>query len=244
MTFEQAKKFKFNPFDLTKVWPHKEFPLIDVGELVLNKNPQNYFAEIEQLAFCPATLVPGIQPSPDRMLQGRLFSYHDTQRHRLGANFHQIPVNKPQCPLMHPTIRDGPYCSDDNSGALPNYWPNSFLTYKTEHKDQYEPLSGDVDRHDTTNDDNYEQVTDFWLNVLKEDERERLVQNIVEHMKQAHPAIQERAVKHFERVHSKFGEKVRSGLNLMKVSKNSDKGSSKNPKQTNTAVGHPKTKFI
>ena len=95
MTFEQAESWTFNPFDLTKVWPHGEFPLIQVGRLTLNRNPRNYFAEVEQIAFSPAHLVPGIEPSPDKMLQGRLFSYNDTHRHRLGANFDQIPVNCP-----------------------------------------------------------------------------------------------------------------------------------------------------
>ena len=95
MTFQEAENWKFNPFDLTKVWPHDEFPLIQVGKLVLNKNPKNYFAEVEQLAFSPAHLVPGIEASPDKMLQGRLFSYSDTHRHRLGANYLQIPVNCP-----------------------------------------------------------------------------------------------------------------------------------------------------
>lgn len=82
MTFDQAKTFKYNPFDLTKIWPHKEYPLIEVGDLVLDRNPQNYFAEVEQMAFSPANMVPGVEPSPDRMLLGRLFSYTDTQRHR------------------------------------------------------------------------------------------------------------------------------------------------------------------
>merc|ERR1712193_268339 len=95
MTFEEAENWEFNPFDLTKVWPHADFPLIPVGKLVLNKNPRNYFAEVEQLAFSPAHLVPGIEPGPDKMLQGRLFSYSDTHRHRLGANYLQIPVNCP-----------------------------------------------------------------------------------------------------------------------------------------------------
>jgi len=95
MTFQEAEQFPFNPFDLTKVWSHADFPLIPVGKLVLNKNPKNYFAEVEQLAFSPAHLVPGIEPSPDKMLQGRLFSYSDTHRHRLGANYLQIPVNCP-----------------------------------------------------------------------------------------------------------------------------------------------------
>ena len=118
MTYEQAKTWKFNPFDLTKVWPHGEFPLIQVGKMVLNKNPDNYFAEIEQLSFAPSTLIPGVEPSPDKMLQGRLFAYQDTARHRLGANFHGIPVNRPRCPVMHPTMRDGPYTYDDNHKGI------------------------------------------------------------------------------------------------------------------------------
>ena len=95
MTIDEAEKLRFNPFDVTKVWSHKEFPLIPVGRLVLNRNPKNYFAEVEQLAFAPSHLVPGVEASPDKMLQGRLFSYADTHRHRLGANYLQIPVNCP-----------------------------------------------------------------------------------------------------------------------------------------------------
>jgi catalase len=114
MSYAQAEMWKFNPFDLTKVWPHADFPLIQVGKMVLNKNPDNYFAQIEQLSFAPSTLIPGVEPSPDKMLQGRLFAYQDTARHRLGANFHSIPVNRPRCPVMHPTMRDAPYVHDDN----------------------------------------------------------------------------------------------------------------------------------
>ena len=95
MTYEQAETYRWNPFDLTKIWPHSEFPLIQVGKMVLNRNPKNYFAEVEQIAFCPSNMVPGIEASPDKMLQGRLFSYTDTHRHRLGPNYHQIPVNCP-----------------------------------------------------------------------------------------------------------------------------------------------------
>lgn len=113
MTFAQAERFRWNPFDLTKVWPHGEFPLIPVGRVVLDRNPANYFAEVEQLAFSPANLVPGIEPSPDKMLQARLFAYNDTHRHRLGANYAQIPVN---CPLrtikMRNYSRDGPMSQD------------------------------------------------------------------------------------------------------------------------------------
>lgn len=107
MSFEQAEKFRWNPFDLTKIWPHGEFPLLPVGKLVLDRNPTNYFAEVEQLAFSPANMIPGIEPSPDKMLQARLFSYTDTHRHRLGPNYPQIPVN---CPLR--TIKMRNYSRD------------------------------------------------------------------------------------------------------------------------------------
>lgn len=102
MTPEQAKKQKFNPFDITKVWPHKDFPLIEVGKIVLNNNPSNYFAEVEQIAFSPNNLTPGIGASPDRLLQGRLFAYQDTHRYRLGVNYQQLPVNTPLNKVMIP----------------------------------------------------------------------------------------------------------------------------------------------
>lgn len=114
MTFAQAERYRWNPFDLTKVWSHKEFPLIEVGRMVLNRNPQNYFAEVEQIAFAPAHMVPGIEPSPDKMLQGRLFSYADTHRHRLGANYQQIPINRPFNSKVRTYQRDGPACVDAN----------------------------------------------------------------------------------------------------------------------------------
>jgi catalase len=101
MTAEQAEKFRYNILDLTKIWPHKEFPLQPVGKLVLDRNPENYFAEIEQVAFAPSHLVPGVEPSADPVLQSRLFSYPDTHRHRLGVNYQQIPVNAPLCPVAN-----------------------------------------------------------------------------------------------------------------------------------------------
>merc|ERR1711988_365188 len=115
----------FNPFDLTKVWSHKEYPLIEVGRMVLNRNPLNYFAEVEQVAFAPSHMIPGIEPSPDKMLQGRLFSYSDTHRHRLGANYQQIPINCPFNTKARNYQRDGPMCIY-NQGSAPNYFPNSF----------------------------------------------------------------------------------------------------------------------
>src|SRR6201998_3433207 len=124
MTEEQAKTHKHNPFDLTKVWPKADYPLIEVGVMELNRYPENFFAEVEQAAFSPANVVPGIGFSPDKMLQGRLFSYGDTQRYRLGVNHAQIPVNAPRCPV-HSYHRDGAMRVDGNGGRSVNYEPNS-----------------------------------------------------------------------------------------------------------------------
>ena len=116
---------KVNPFDVTKVWPHKDYPRITVGEIVLDRNPQNYFADVEQAAFAPSAVVPGLGFSPDRMLQGRLFAYADAQRYRLGVNYHQIPVNDPSKNVHH-YHRDGATRIDGNGGSGHNYHPNSF----------------------------------------------------------------------------------------------------------------------
>ncbi|WNO59411.1 catalase [Rheinheimera sp. MMS21-TC3] len=124
MPEQEAAHYRFHPFDLTKVWPHGDYPLIDVGTFELNKNPENYFAEVEQAAFNPANIVPGIGFSPDKMLQGRLFSYGDTQRYRLGVNHSQIPVNKPRCPVSS-YHRDGAMRVDGNYGSAKGYEPNS-----------------------------------------------------------------------------------------------------------------------
>ncbi|RWS28442.1 catalase-like protein [Leptotrombidium deliense] len=212
MTYEQAAKWQFNPFDLTKVWPQKDFPLIEVGKIVLDKNPQNYFADVEQMAFSPSNLVPGIEPSPDKMLQGRLFAYPDTHRHRLGANFHDIPVNRPKCPVINPTIRDGPYCYSDNNGAAPNYYPNSFLNAKAnpkfiEHRDKV--TSPDVHRHESKDEDNFTQPGIFYSKTLKEDERERLVQNMAGHLKGTQEQFRERAISNFEQASKELGKRLR-----------------------------------
>lgn len=121
-----AENYKWNIFDVTKVWPHSDYPLIPVGKLVLNKNPDNYFAQVEQIAFSPSHVVPGIEPSADRMLQGRLFSYPDTHRHRLGGNYDQIPVNCPYRTTLTNGHRDGYMAVNGNGGSAPNYEPSSF----------------------------------------------------------------------------------------------------------------------
>lgn len=126
MPVADAENYKWNVFDVTKVWPHSDYPLIPVGKLVLNRNPQNYFAETEQSAFSPGHMVPGIEPTNDRMLQGRLFSYPDTHRHRLGANYDQIPINCPYRARVSNNQRDGPMSVNGNQGSGPNYEPNTF----------------------------------------------------------------------------------------------------------------------
>src|ERR1700753_2820069 len=137
MTEAQAKTHKHNPFDLTKVWPKADYPLIEAGMMELNRYPDNYFAEVEQAAFSPANVVPGIGFSPDKMLQGRLFSYGDTQRYRLGVNLNHIPVTSPNCPC-HSYHRDGAMRTDANLGRPPTYFPNS-LGQWTDQPDLNEP---------------------------------------------------------------------------------------------------------
>ena len=221
MTFEQAEKFKYNPFDLTKVWPHKDYPLIPVGKLVLDRNPTNYFAEVEQIAFAPSHMVPGIEPSPDRMLQGRLFSYNDTHRHRLGPNHMQLPVNCPYRVATKNYQRDGPMNFTDNQGGAPNYFPNSFGgPAECERARKAEApfrVTGDVCRYSNGDaEDNFGQCRDFWLNVLDDASRKRLVSNIAGHLKNASPFIQERAIKNFTQVHVDFGRQLTETLKVSK----------------------------
>jgi catalase len=140
MPEKDAAKCPYNPFDLTKVWFHKDYPLIEVGVLELNRNPENYFAEVEQSAFNPAHIVPGIGFSPDKMLQGRLFSYGDAQRYRLGVNHHLIPVNASRCPF-HSYHRDGTMRVDGNYGATIGYEPNSYGEWQEQPNFKEPPLS-------------------------------------------------------------------------------------------------------
>uniref|UniRef100_A0A674HLI6 Catalase n=1 Tax=Taeniopygia guttata TaxID=59729 RepID=A0A674HLI6_TAEGU len=214
MTFEEAEKFPFNPFDVTKVWPHADYPLIPVGKLVLNRNPVNYFAEVEQMAYDPSNMPPGIEPSPDKMLQGRLFSYPDTHRHRLGPNYLQIPVNCPFRARVANYQRDGPMTVSDNQGGAPNYYPNSFSGPENQPqlKESHMFASGDVQRFNSANEDNVTQVREFYLKVLNEEERQRLCKNIADHLKDAQLFIQKRAVKNFTDVHPSYGASIQALL--------------------------------
>ncbi|CAD7687248.1 unnamed protein product [Nyctereutes procyonoides] len=221
MTFSQAETFPFNPFDLTKIWPHQDYPLIPVGKLVLNRNPVNYFAEVEQMAFDPSNMPPGIEPSPDKMLQGRLFAYPDTHRHRLGPNYLQIPVNCPFRARVANYQRDGPMCMLDNQGGAPNYYPNSFSAPEQqrcvlEHSSQCSP---DVQRFNSANEDNVTQVRTFYLKVLGEEERKRLCENIAGHLKDAQLFIQKKAVKNFSDVHPDYGARIQALLDKYNAEK-------------------------
>ncbi|CAL8129480.1 unnamed protein product [Orchesella dallaii] len=219
MTFEQAERFRWNPFDLTKVWPHAEFPLIPVGKLVLDRNPANYFAEVEQLAFSPANMIPGIEPLPDKMLQARFFSYTDTHRHRLGPNYAQTPVN---CPLRTIKVRnysrDGFMSQDAQQGGSPNYFPNSFggpNVVETASVSSVK-LSGDVQRYNSADNDNFSQVALYWNNVLTTEQRKRLAANIAGHLKNAQEFHQQRAIKQLSQVHPEYGRMIQQELEAQK----------------------------
>ncbi|XP_012937275.1 catalase [Aplysia californica] len=214
----QAEKASWNPFDLTKVWSHADFPLIPVGKMVLDKNPDNYFAQVEQIAFSPAHMVPGIEASPDKMLQGRIYSYPDTHRHRLGSNYLQLPVNCPYNSKLQNYQRDGPQCFNDNQGGAPNYWPNSFNgpIELSKFLESAINLSGTADRYATADEDNFTQTGIFYNKTLKPEERERLVENIANNLKDAQEPIQKRAVSNFEKADQDFGNKLRFALAAIK----------------------------
>lgn len=218
MTFAEAEAAPFNPFDLTKVWPHSDYPLIEVGRMVLDRNPENYFAEVEQLAFAPAHMVPGIEPSPDKMLQARLFSYADTHRHRLGANYQSIPVNCPFASKIAGYRRDGPMNVQGNQGGMPNYFPNSFggpqpVESAAWHADE---ATGDVSRVETGDEDNFSQCGNFFRNVLGPAERERLTDNIAENLSGAQEFLQRRAVAQFAAADANYGRMIQQKLDRIK----------------------------
>ncbi len=217
MTPEQAKDYRFDIFDITKVWPHTDFPPIEVGKLVLNRNPENYFAEVEQVAFCPGNLVPGIAASPDKMLQARLFSYHDTHIHRLGPNYHLIPVNRPKNAPEMSYQRDGFMRTDPNSGGGPNYWPNSFNGPEPDISAKEPPLeiSGEANRYPYTHpNDDFVQAGNLYRDVMTDQDRENLIGNIVDHLSGAQKRIQLRQTALFFKADPEYGRRVAEGLKL------------------------------
>jgi catalase len=210
-----AENTPFNPFDLTKVWPHKDYPLHEVGELVLDRNPENYFAEVEQAAFEPRNVVPGMGFSPDKMLQARLISYPDAHRYRLGANYDSLPVNKPQCPF-HTYNRDGAMRFDGNYGAQPNYEPNSFggPTQDPKFRERPKEVAGTVDRHNHRLDSDYYTQPGNLFRLMKQDAKDRLISNIVGSLGAVPRRIQELQIQHFYKADPAYGTGVAKGLGL------------------------------
>jgi catalase len=217
MTPEQVEKYRFNSFDITKVWRHGDAPLKPVGRMVLDRNPANYFAEVEQAAFSPANFVPGIGPSPDKMLQGRLFSYHDTHRHRLGPNYHLLPINAPKAAPENNYQRDGLMRCDANGGGGPNYWPNSFGGPIPDPKAGGPPIdvTGMATRHAyELTDDDFVQPGDLYRKVMTKEDQDHLIGNIVAHIKGAQKRIQLRQTALFYKVDAEYGKRVAKDLGL------------------------------
>jgi catalase len=182
MPYEDAKAYRFNPFDLTKVWPHSDYPLISVGKLTLNRNPENFFAQIEQAAFSPGSTVPGIGLSPDKMLLGRSFAYNDAQRNRIGTNFHQLPVNQPRVPVDS-YLFDG-QMAYEHSGSRPVYAPNSegrgFADGGATLEESW-AIDGDLVRSAYelhTQDDDFGQAGALVREVFDDAQRQRLVDQV------------------------------------------------------------------
>ena len=216
MTEEQAKEYHINPFDLTKVWYHGDFPLHDVGILELNRNPENFFAETEQVAFNPMNIIDGIGFSPDKMLQGRLFSYGDAQRYRLGVNHHLIPINRPRCPY-HSYHRDGQMRTDDNMGRTISYEPNSYGEWQDSPHLKEPPLavSGEVYNYDERELDNdyYTQPGKLWRLMSVEDQKVTC-ENTARAMGDAEIFIKQRHIRNCHRADPAYGEGVAKALGL------------------------------
>ncbi len=210
----EAEDYAINPFDVTKVWPHGDYPLIEVGILELNKNPINYFNEVEQAAFSPTNKVPGIGLSPDKMLQGRLFSYPDTQRYRLGVNYNSLPINKPDVEVNN-GFRNGAMRFDDNGKDSLNYEPSHYVV-PTESPEIAEPplkISGDADRYTYDSDENSDFVQAGNLyRVLSESEKKDLVENIAGTLSKATKEIQALQVSHFKKADLVYGTEIEKSL--------------------------------
>ncbi|WP_406319278.1 catalase [Streptosporangium sp. NBC_01639] len=219
MPFEDAAGYRFNPFDLTKVWPHSDYPEITIGRFTLNRNPANYFAEVEQSSFEPANLVPGIGPSPDKMLQGRLFSYPDAHRYRIGTNYLQLPINAPLSPV-HSYNKDGQMAF--NNPADPVYAPNTAggpVADGSRYEGENYQVSGEIIRSAYTlhrEDDDYGQPRALWENVLSDTDRAHLVSNVVGHASapEVTAEMKKRVVAYWTNIHKDLGQGVAQGLGI------------------------------
>ncbi|OUR65220.1 catalase [Methylophaga sp. 42_25_T18] len=227
MTEQEAKDYQVNPFDLTKVWPHSDFPLIEVGKLELNRNVSNYFAETEQAAFAPSNLVPGIGVSPDKMLQGRLLAYQDAHRYRVGVNVNQLAVNAAKCPVNH-YQRDGamaggcPVHGGENQGSGANFYPNDRIN---DGAPAPEPLVAEppmpiekdawINRYHTDEDDHFSQAGDLYR-LMSESQKDQLANNIAGGLVHANRSIQSRLLAQFENANADYANRVRLALSILK----------------------------
>ncbi|WP_043265877.1 catalase [Streptomyces sp. CT34] len=219
MPFEDAVDYRFNPFDLTKVWPHGDYPLIEVGRMTLNRNPEDYFIHVEQAAFEPSNMVPGVGPSPDKMLLGRLFSYPDTHRYRIGPNYAQLPPNRAHVPV-HSYAKDGPMRFDPARAARP-YAPNSYGGPAADTANFGEPAgwetSGEMVRHAYTlrsDDDDFGQPGTMVRSVLDDAARERLVGNVAGHLRNgvSRPVL-DRALQYWRNIDKNLGDRIAAKVN-------------------------------
>ncbi|MFZ0010835.1 MAG: catalase [Halobacteriota archaeon] len=215
MDIADELKQDFDPLDATKTWPEDTFPLMPVGKMVLNRNPENYFAETEQAAFSPGAVVPGIEPSADKLLQGRVFSYADTQRHRLGPNYLQLAINSPHVPVENDQ-RDGAMQSGSFHGAV-NYEPNT-LAGGTPNEAPTGPTSrdrieGDVTRRKISLKNDFAQAGDRYRSLSTIDQ-DHLIDNVVDSLEKADKPMQERMVDHFTKADSELSARVAQGLHL------------------------------
>jgi catalase len=222
MTEEQSKKFRWNPFDVTKVWLHKEYPLIEAGVMELNEIPENYFADVEQAAFAPSHTIDGISLSPDKMLQGRLLAYPDAHRYRLGANYEQLPVNRPIVPVHHHQ-RDGFMNVDGNSGSAPNYYPNSFdgIVADSSYKEPAMKLDSniaDTYSRNENDDDYYTQPGLLFRKVMNTREKQNTISNFVGALKGVTgPKRKEiilRQLNHFYKADKELALSIAKGLGI------------------------------
>ena len=216
MSEEESRKCTFNPFDLTKVWPHKDYPMIDVGVIELNRNPENYFADVEQAAFNPANVIPGIGFSPDKMLQGRLFAYGDSQRYRLGVNHHLIPVNKSRCPFLNMFHRDGQMRVDGNHGSTQGYEPNSNGEWQEqpEHKEPPLELDGAADHWNHREDDDYYSQARDLFRLMSKEQQQVLFENTARAMGDAPKEIKIRHIGNCLKADEAYGKGVAQAVEI------------------------------
>ncbi len=217
MPFEDAADYRFNPFDLTKVWPHSDYPPITVGRFVLDRNPENHFAEVEQAAFAPSNLVPGIGLSPDKMLMGRIFSYHDTHLHRVGANYEQLPINAAQSPV-HSYNKDGAM-TYRHAGSQPVYAPNSYggpQADPSKEQPAWMVEAAELGRYayeQHAEDDDFVQAGTLYRDVMSEVDRNHLASNIVAHASDGvSDDVKRRVIDYWTSVDAGLGERIGAGL--------------------------------